>query len=89
MTFQGLVIAHQDSSYDGKKGRVFQETLTCLDAELPVKLTDTVDCVFPAGVIPQAASLVGKTMAFLVEAVRPSNTMRPRFIVKGLAPSKT
>lgn len=88
MTFTGLVIAYEDSSYDGKKGRVSQETLTCMDAEAAVKLKDTVDCVFSAGTIPQASTLVGKTLAFLVEAVRPSNTMGPRFIVKGLAPSK-
>lgn len=88
MTFQGLVIAHEDTSYDGKKGRIAQETLTCLDAEMPVKLKDTVDCVFPAGTIPQAATLVGKTVAFLVEAIRPTNTQRMRFVVKGVATGK-
>ncbi|GAT35260.1 hypothetical protein TSACC_3324 [Terrimicrobium sacchariphilum] len=89
MTFHGLVIAHQDSSYDSKRGRIAQETLTCLDADQTVKLTDTVDCVFSAGLIPQASTMVGKTLAFFVDAVRPSNTMRPRFVVKGLAPAKS
>ena len=88
MTFNALVIAHEDSSYDGKKGRISQETLTCLDADTPVKLKDTVDCVFPTGAIPQAPSLVGKTVSFLVEAIRPTNTQRMRFVVKSLAPSK-
>jgi len=88
MTFNALVIAHEDTSYDGKKGRVSQETLTCLDAE-PVKLKDTVDCVFPAGAIPQAQTLVGKTVAFIVEAIRPTNTQRMRFVVKGLVPAKS
>lgn len=88
MTFHALVIAYEDSSYDGKKGRISQETLTCLDAEMPVKLKDTVDCVFPAGTIPQAQAQVGKTLAFQVEAIRPTNTQRMRFVVKGLAPSK-
>jgi len=32
------------SSYDGKKGRVAQETFTCLDADPSVKMKDTVDC---------------------------------------------
>lgn len=88
MTFSALVIAYEDTSYDGKKGRIAQETLTCLDADMPVKLKDTVDCVFPAGAVPQAAGLVGKTVAFLVEAIRPTNTQRMRFVVKGLAPAK-
>lgn len=88
MTFNALVIAHEDSSYDGKRGRVAQETLTCLDADPAVKLKDTVDCVFKAGDVPQASTLVGKTLAFQVEAIRPSNTMRPRFMVKGIAPVK-
>ncbi len=87
MTFKGLVIAHEDSSYTGKRGRIEQETLTCLDAD-EVKLRDTVDCVFTAGVIPEASKLVGKTLEFQVDAVRPSNTMRPRFIVKGLVVRK-
>jgi len=86
MTFNALVIAYEDSSYDGKRGRVEQETMTCLDADPTVKMKDTVDCVFRAGTIPQASTMVGKTLAFLVESIRPSNTMRPRFIVKGLAP---
>lgn len=88
MTFNALVIAHEDSSYDGKKGRVSQETLTCLDADPSDKLKDTVDCVFPTGAIPQAQSLVGKTLTFLVTAIRPTNTQRMRFVVKGLATSK-
>ncbi len=89
MTFNALIIAHEDSSYDGKRGRISQETLTCLDADMPVKLKDTVDCVFATGAIPQASTLVGKTVAFLVEAIRPSNTQRMRFIVKSLAPAKS
>ena len=87
MIFKGLVIAHMDSSYTGKRGRVEQETMTCMDAD-EVKLLDTVDCVFTAGLIPEASKLVGKTLEFQVESVRPSNTMRPRFIVKGLAARK-
>jgi len=51
-------------------------------------LKDTVDCVFPAGTIPQAQSLVGKTLNFVVTAIRPTNTERMRFIVKGLVPTK-
>ncbi len=87
MTFKGLVIAHEDSSYTGKRGRIEQETLTCLDAD-EVKLRDTVDCVFTAGVISEASKQIGKTLEFQVDAVRPSNTMRPRFIVKGLVARK-
>lgn len=88
MIFKGLVIAHEDSSYDGKRGRVVQETLTCLDAD-EVKLKDTVDCVFAAGVVPEASKLVGKTLEFQVGSIRPSNTMRPRFVVQGLVVRKT
>jgi len=88
MTFRAIVIAHRDTSYDGKRGRVAQETLTCLDADDTVKLMDTVDCVFDPANVSQASTLVGKTLAFLVEAVRPSNTMRPRIVVEGLATSK-
>ena len=87
MIFKGLVIAHEDSSYTGKRGRIEQETLTCLDAD-EVKLRDTVDCVFTAGVVPDASKQVGKTLEFQVDAIRPSNTMRPRFVVKGLATRK-
>ena len=87
MIFKGLVIAHKDSSYSGKHGRIEQETLTCMDAD-ESKLLDTVDCVFTADLIPEASKLVGKTLEFQVESVRPSNTMRPRFIVKGLATRK-
>jgi len=88
MIFKGQIIAYEDSSYTGKRGRVEQETLTCVDAD-DVKLRDTVDCVFTAGVVPEASKQVGKTLEFQVDAVRPSNTMRPRFVVKGLAPRKT
>ncbi len=88
MIFRGLIIAHRDTSYDGKKGRVLQETLTCLDADETVKMMDTVDCVFSPTDIPQAATLVGKTQAFHIEAVRPSNTMCTRFIAKSLTAAK-
>ena len=87
MIFKGLVIAHEDSSYTGKRGRVEQETLTCLDAD-EVKLRDTVDCVFTAGAIPEASKLVGKTLEFQVDAIRPNSTMRPRFVVKGLVAAR-
>jgi RNase P/RNase MRP subunit p29 len=42
MTFKGLIIQSNDSSYTGKSGRVERQTLVCLDAE-PVKLKNTVD----------------------------------------------
>lgn len=88
MTFKGTVLAYEDSSYSGKSGRVNQETLTCFDADPAVKLKDTVDCVFPAGLVAQANQMVGKTLTFLVESIRPSQSMRLRFVVKGLADSK-
>lgn len=83
MTFKGTVLAYEDSSYQGKRGNVAQETLTCIDAD-EIKLKDTVDCVFPTGVVPNASQLVGKTVEFFVDAIRPSNNMRPRLMVKGI-----
>ena len=86
MQFKATVIGHEDSSYDGKKGRVNQETLTVLDADA-VKIKDTIDCVFKSGVVQNAQTLVGKTVTFIIDGVRPSNTMRPRFTVVGVAGS--
>lgn len=88
MQFKATVLAFEDTSYSGKNGRISQETLTVLDADPNVKLKDTVDCVSPAGVIPGASSLVGKTVTFLVDGVRPSQNMRPRFMVKGILDTK-
>lgn len=46
MTFKGLVIQSNDTSYQGKNARVERNQLTCLDAE-PIKLKNTVDVVLP------------------------------------------
>jgi hypothetical protein len=83
MKFKGMVLAYEDSSFTRKNGqRDNQETLTCLDADPEVKMKDTVDCVFPMGTIPKASELVGKTVTFNVDSVRPGQGMRCRFVVK-------
>lgn len=88
MKFKGTVLAYEDSSYQAKNGRVNQETLTCLDADPDVKMKDTVDCVFPTGVIQGASGMVGKTVTFNVDSIRPSQGMRTRFVVKSLVEAK-
>lgn len=83
MKFEGLVIKHEDSSYDSKaKGRISQDSLTCLDASPNHKLSDTVDVVFDRQVYAEASKLVGKTVVFDVDQIRPSQTMRPRLIAR-------
>lgn len=83
MQFKAQILAHADSSYDGKKGRVNQETFTALDADA-IKMLDTVDCVCESGLVKDPASLIGKTVTFNVTNIRPSNTMRLRFVVKSI-----
>ncbi len=89
MKFNATVLSYEDSSYSGKNGRVNRETLTVLDADASSRIKDTIDCVFDTGRIPNASGLVGKTVTFSVDGVRPSNTMRPRFLVTGIAETPT
>jgi hypothetical protein len=41
-----------------------------------------------AAAIPNAQSLVGKTLQLVITAIRPTKTQRMRFVVKGLVPAK-
>jgi len=88
MKFTGVVIAHEDTGYQGKRGFVPQQTMTCIDAEASCKLKDTVDCV-SADPLLKGAEMVGKTVTFDVDGIRQSQSGRPRFMVKAVTVAGT